>query len=107
MHVSFQIKEDADFDQFIADLEKEAKALGMNNVRCNRNVLATSENERLKAPVEGNALEITEGKSNGWALAYCKGPEGEQLEFNQVKAPVKQLFEQAKQAHDQKYHSIK
>lgn len=107
MHVSFQVREDADFDQFIEDLEKEAKALGMNNVRCNRNVAAATEDERINAPIEGNALEISEGKSNGWALAYCKGPEGEQLEFNQVKAPVKQLFEKSKQAHDKKYKTIK
>lgn len=102
MHVSFQIKEDVDFDQFIVALEKEAKALGMNNVRCNRNVPVASENGRINAPVEGNALEIAEGKSNGWALAYCKGPEGEQLEFNQVKDPVKQLFEKARAKHNGK-----
>ncbi|MBZ9780254.1 VOC family protein [Pseudomonas sp. REP124] len=107
MHVSFQVREDADFDQFIADMEKEAKALGMNNVRCNRNVSVASESERISAPIEDNALEISEGKSNGWALAYCKGPEGEQMEFNQVKAPVKQLFEKSKQTHDKKYESIK
>ncbi|MDX3772492.1 VOC family protein [Chromatiaceae bacterium AAb-1] len=107
MHVSFQIREDIDFDKFIADLEKASKARGMNNVRCNRNVLVTSENERINAPVAGNALEITSGKSDGWALAYCKGPEGEQLEFNQVKAPVKQLFEKAKQSHDKKYGNVR
>ncbi len=30
--------------------------------------------------------------SNGWSLIYCKGPEGEQLEFVQVLGPVKQTF---------------
>lgn len=98
MHVSFQVSEQVNFDQFIADFEQAAKERGMDNVRCNRNTDAASEQERQKAPVSSNAFEINEGKSNGWALAYCKGPEGEQLEFNQVKAPVKQLFERALKA---------
>ena len=38
---------------------------------------------------------ITEGQSNGWALIYCKGPEGEQLEFVQALGPVKQRFSEA------------
>jgi len=36
---------------------------------------------------ESNTNRITEGKSNGWSLLYCKGPEGEQLEFVQVLDP--------------------
>lgn len=99
MHISFHVKEDVNFDQFISDLEAAAKARGMTNVRCNRNTDVATEQDRLNAPVSSNALEISAGASDGWALAYCKGSEGEQLEFNQVKAPVKQLFEKAKQKH--------
>jgi hypothetical protein len=45
--------------------------------------------------MSANANKITQGKSNGWALIYCKGPEGEQLEFVQALDPVKQTFQQA------------
>ena len=40
----------------------------------------------------------TEGKSNGWSLIYCKGPEGEQLEFVQALGPVKKTFADALEA---------
>ncbi len=36
------------------------------------------------------------GKSNGWSLIYCKGPEGEQLEFVQALGPVKKTFQEAR-----------
>ena len=44
---------------------------------------------------EPKANKITKGKSNGWSLIYCKGPEGEQLEFVQALDPVKQTFQEA------------
>ena len=37
--------------------------------------------------------KITEGKSNGWALIYARGPEGEALEFVQALGPVKHIFD--------------
>ena len=39
--------------------------------------------------------KITEGRSNGWALIYARGPEGEALEFVQALGPVKQIFDGA------------
>lgn len=99
MHVSFQVKEDIDFDKFIADLEKAAHARGMKNVKCNRTMAAKSDKERMALPAESNTFKITSGKSKGWSLAYCKGPEGEHLEFNQVKPPVKQLYDKAQQTY--------
>ena len=48
--------------------------------------------------MDANTNRITEGKSNGWALIYCKGPEGEQLEFVQALGPVKRLFDDARDA---------
>ena len=45
--------------------------------------------------MDANTNRITEGKSNGWSLIYCRGPEGEQLEFVQVLNPVKQVFDGA------------
>ena len=49
-----------------------------------------------KTPANSNG--ITEGRSNGWRLIYCKGPEGEQLEFVQALGPVKRIFADALEA---------
>jgi len=98
MHVCFHIRDDVDFNKFIADLEAESAKRGMTQVRANRVVTVTSEKERQSAPAESNSNGITEGRSNGWRLIYCKGPEGEQLEFVQALTPVKRLFDDAREA---------
>jgi catechol 2,3-dioxygenase-like lactoylglutathione lyase family enzyme len=95
MHICFHIRDDVDFNQFIADLEAESARRGMTQVRANRTVTVTTERERLAAPRDTNSNGITEGQSNGWRLIYCKGPEGEQLEFVQALGPVKRLFDDA------------
>jgi hypothetical protein len=92
-HICFYVKDDTDFDQFVHDLEAEAARRGMTNVKANRTKAADSDAERLKAPFDSNTIKIKEGTSNGWSLMYCKGPEGEQLEFVQVLGPVKQTFD--------------
>jgi catechol 2,3-dioxygenase-like lactoylglutathione lyase family enzyme len=98
MHICFHIRDDVDFNRFIADLEAEAARRGMTQVRANRVMTVTTEQERLAAPAEANSNGITEGKSNGWRLIYCKGPEGEQLEFVQALGPVKRTFDEALEA---------
>jgi catechol 2,3-dioxygenase-like lactoylglutathione lyase family enzyme len=98
MHICFHIRDDVDFNKFIADLEAESARRGMTQVRANRIVTVTTEKERLAAPLEANSNGITEGRSNGWRLIYCKGPEGEQLEFVQALGPVKQVFDSAREA---------
>lgn len=98
MHICFHIRDDVDFNKFIADLETEAAHRGMTQVRANRVVTVTTEQERLAAPIEANSNSITEGQSNGWTLIYCKGPEGEQLEFVQALGPVKRTFDSAREA---------
>ncbi len=70
----------------------------MPQVRANRIVPVRSEAERKATPLDANSNGITEGKSNGWRLIYCKGPEGEQLEFVQALGPVKQVFDGAREA---------
>lgn len=95
MHICFHIRDDVDFNQFIADLEAEAARRGMTQVRANRVITLTTEKERLAAPLQANSNGITEGQSNGWRLIYCKGSEGEQLEFVQALGPVKQTFDNA------------
>ena len=94
-HICFYVKDDADFDRFIQDLEAEAAKRGMTNVKANRTIAAVSDSGRLKAPLDANTIKIREGQSNGWSLIYCKGPEGEQLEFVQVLGPVKRTFDGA------------
>ena len=79
----------------IHDLEAESARRGMAQVKANRVITVTSEQERRAAPLETNTNRITAGKSNGWALIYCKGPEGEQLEFVQALGPVKKTFQDA------------
>jgi catechol 2,3-dioxygenase-like lactoylglutathione lyase family enzyme len=98
MHICFYIRDDVDFNRFIADLEAEAARRGMTQVRANRLVTVKTDQERLSAPIESNSNLITEGKSEGWRLIYCKGPEGEQLEFVQALGPVKKTFDSALQA---------
>jgi catechol 2,3-dioxygenase-like lactoylglutathione lyase family enzyme len=98
MHICFYIRDDVDFDAFIRDLEAEAARRGMTQVRANRVVTVTTEEQRQAAPLAANTNKITTGKSNGWALIYCKGPEGEQLEFVQALGPVKRTFDDALQA---------
>lgn len=98
MHICFHIRDDVDFNKFIHDLEAESARRGMPQVKANRVIAVTSEQERLAAPMDANTNKITEGKSNGWSLIYCKGPYGEQLEFVQALAPVKKTFETALEA---------
>jgi catechol 2,3-dioxygenase-like lactoylglutathione lyase family enzyme len=98
MHICFYIRDDVDFDKFIHDLEAESARRGMTQVKANRVITVTSEEERLAAPLDANTNKITEGKSNGWSLIYCKGPEGEQLEFVQALGPVKKTFQAALEA---------
>lgn len=98
MHICFYIRDDVDFNKFIRDLEAESARRGMSQVKANRVITVTSERERQGAPMSSNTNKITEGKSNGWALIYCKGPEGEQLEFVQALDPVKRVFSNALEA---------
>jgi catechol 2,3-dioxygenase-like lactoylglutathione lyase family enzyme len=95
MHICFHIRDDVDFNEFIADLEAESARRGMTQVRANRVLTVRTEQERAAAPRDSNSNAITEGRSNGWRLIYCKGPEGEQLEFVQALGPVKRIFDEA------------
>jgi hypothetical protein len=70
----------------------------MTQVRANRVITVATEADRRAAPIDANSNAITEGPSTGWRLIYCKGPEGEQLEFVQALGPVKQVFDDARAA---------
>lgn len=98
MHICFYLRDDVDFNAFIRDLEAESARRGMNQVRANRVITVTTEQQRQSAPLDANSNKITQGQSDGWSLIYCKGPEGEQLEFVQALGPVKRTFQNALQA---------
>src|SRR5262245_20833392 len=66
MHICFHLRDDVDFNQFIADLEAESARRGMTQVKANRVITVNSEPERRAAPLEANSNPITEGRSNGW-----------------------------------------
>src|SRR6478672_547658 len=68
MHICFYIRDDVDFNKFVHDLEVESARRGMTQVKANRIIMVTSEQERQNAPIETNSNKITTGKSNGWAL---------------------------------------
>jgi catechol 2,3-dioxygenase-like lactoylglutathione lyase family enzyme len=92
MHICFHVRDDVDFNKFITDLEAESARRGMMQVRANRIVRVRSEAERKAAPETTNTNKVTDAPSDGWELIYCKGPEGEQLEFVKALGPVKQRF---------------
>lgn len=98
MHVCFYLREEVDVNAFVRDLEAEAARRGMHHVRANRIVSATSEQERRQAPLSATTNRITSGKSDGWSLIYAKGPEGEQLEFVQVRGQANKVFGDALEA---------
>jgi quinol monooxygenase YgiN/catechol 2,3-dioxygenase-like lactoylglutathione lyase family enzyme len=81
MHICFYVRDDVDFNKFIADLEAESARRGMTQVRANRTIRVMTEADRKAAPRSANTNRVTEAPSDGWELIYCKGPEGEQLEF--------------------------
>lgn len=95
MHICFYVRDDVDFNKFIADLEAESARRGMTQVRANRTVRVMTEADRKAAPRDTNTNKVTAEPSNGWELIYCKGPEGEQLEFVKAFGPVKKRFADA------------
>jgi catechol 2,3-dioxygenase-like lactoylglutathione lyase family enzyme len=95
MHICFYVRDDVDFNKFIADLEAESARRGMMQVRANRTVRVMTEEQRKAAPRSANINRVTEAPSDGWELIYCKGPEGEQLEFVKALGPVKKRFSEA------------
>lgn len=68
-------------------LRRSARGKSIGAVRANRVVTVTSEKERQAAPIAANSNPITEGKSAGWRLIYCKGPEGDRL-ARKARAPI-------------------
>lgn len=113
MHLSFHVKDDLDLNAFAKQLEEECERRGFANVQCNRVVEVKSHEERKQVALKyySNKFwnepdsfipgysDLDFGAFEGWSLFYCKGPSGEQLEFNQVRLKAKELFVQAKDTY--------
>jgi catechol 2,3-dioxygenase-like lactoylglutathione lyase family enzyme len=113
-HISFYVKDDVDLNLFAKRLEEECRRRGID-IACNRIIQVNSEQERRAAALKYFANKFwndpdyfVDGHSDadfgdflGWSLFYCKGPNGEQLEFNQVTRKVKGLFDQARRAYNE------
>jgi hypothetical protein len=103
MHISFFLTENTDVNAFVSEIEAECQRRGMPNVRCNRIVQVRSEEERLHIDAQFNSCSLADsaehsfGEFDGWTLVYMKGPNGEQLEFNQILRKAKQLFDSSRQ----------
>ncbi|AFY71686.1 Glyoxalase/bleomycin resistance protein/dioxygenase [Thalassoporum mexicanum PCC 7367] len=113
-HLSFHVKDDVDLNQFAIELEQECQNRGINLV-CNRIITVQTEAERQKVDPKYNAnkfwadedyfvegySDLDFGDFSGWSLFYAKGPNGEQLEFNQVTRGAKEKFMGAQKAYNE------
>jgi len=114
-HISFYVKDDVDLNAFAKRLEQECQERGITNVVCNRIIQVKSDKERRDAALKycankfwNDSQYFVEGYSDsdfgeflGWSLFYCKGPNGEQLEFNQVTRTAKGLFDKARREYNE------
>jgi catechol 2,3-dioxygenase-like lactoylglutathione lyase family enzyme len=112
-HISFHVKEDVVLNEFALILEQECEKRGIE-VACNRVITVKSEAERKQVAARYAANKFwndpdyfVDGYSDaefgdfyGWSLFYCKGPNGEQIEFNQVTRKAKEHFIRAQQEYN-------
>lgn len=117
MHISFNVKEGIDLNVFAKILEEECHKRGMMNVVSNRIIRVKSETERKAVNLRYNSFKFwnepeflaakepevdwSNHPMEGWSLFYCKGPNGEQLEFNQPTRKIKNTFKEAMQSYNQ------
>jgi catechol 2,3-dioxygenase-like lactoylglutathione lyase family enzyme len=114
-HISFYVKDDVDLNAFAKTLEEECDRRGIANIIVNHivHVRSHEERRRLAAKYAANKFwndpdYFVEGYSDsqfgdfeGWSLFYCKGPNGEQLEFNQVTRNAKKQFDRARDEYNE------
>ncbi|XP_071090282.1 uncharacterized protein [Haliotis cracherodii] len=82
--VCFWVKDDVDFNHYIAELEKRSHDLGFDQVKVNRPVTVHNEAERLAVPENQLGITFDSGDFDGLSMAFFKGPRGEQLELNRI-----------------------
>ena len=98
-HLSFFLKSDIDANKFAAELEDTCHNEGLTEVQVHRKVDVGSRAE-LASSSKTFAIDQFPGSFDGWCLIYVKGPNGEQLEFNQVKTTCKDNFISAQQLYN-------
>jgi hypothetical protein len=113
-HISFHVKDDVTLNEFALILEKECDKRGIQ-VACNRVITVKSEAERRQVAAKYAANKFCNdpdyfvegysdsefGSFHGWSLFYCKGPNGEQLEFNQVTRTARENFMRAQREYNE------
>ena len=90
-HLSFHVKSDVDMNEFASKLVIESHKKGLTTVAVNRKVEVATRDELENAP-QSYAITEFPGSFEGWSLIYAKGPNGEQLEFNQVRSVCRENF---------------
>jgi catechol 2,3-dioxygenase-like lactoylglutathione lyase family enzyme len=98
-HLSFFLKSDIDVNKFATELEDTCHNEGLTEVQVHRKVDVGSRAE-LASSSKTFAIDQFPGSFDGWCLIYVKGPNGEQLEFNQVKTTWKDNFISAQQLYN-------
>ncbi|XP_071090563.1 uncharacterized protein [Haliotis cracherodii] len=83
-HICFWVKDDVDFNHYIAELERRSHGLGFHQVKVNRPVTVHNEAERQAVPENQLGITFSNGDFAGLSFAYFKGPRGEQLELYQI-----------------------
>ncbi|XP_046585052.1 uncharacterized protein LOC124292025 [Haliotis rubra] len=83
-HICFWVKDDVDFNHYIAELERNSRDLGFHQVKVNRPVKIHNEAERLAVPENQLGITFDSGDFAGLSFAYFKGPRGEQLELGRI-----------------------
>jgi hypothetical protein len=113
-HISFHVKDDINLNEFALILENECERRNIE-ICCNRVITMTNEKDRRFCEVRHTAnkfwndpkyfiegySDLDFGEFYGWSLFYCKGPNGEQLEFNQVTKTAKGHFERARREYNE------
>ena len=85
--------------EFADKLVEESHKKGLTEVAINRKIDVDSREELAKAPPSYAITEFP-GSFEGWALIYAKGPNGEQLGFNQVRSVCKGNFIKAMEQYN-------
>ena len=98
-HLSFHVKSDVDMTEFANKLVEESHKKGLTEVAINRKIDVESREDLDKAPTSYAMTEFP-GSFEGWALIYAKGPNGEQLEFNQVRSVCRENFIKAMEQYN-------
>ena len=98
-HLSFHVKSDIDMTEFANKLVEESHKRGLTEVAVNRKIDVDSREDLANAPTSYAMTEFP-GSFEGWALIYAKGPNGEQLEFNQVRSICKENFKEAQKQYN-------